>query len=108
MGLDYAIKNQWNKLTVDHLNNFKTKWHIQELAVKLYRTKNHFLQWKSEFYLIKNKTSQNSMLFSDILYRYTFQKHKIDLECEIQNLFNYKYFTMVTAETFLAMRANLW
>jgi hypothetical protein len=84
----------------DELTSQKSTQHTLRVSLNFNPTKSAFIALQNELYVNRfvNQNSQN--LFSDLTFRYTFTKSKIDLEANWNNVFNIKTLTTVSASSF--------
>ncbi|MBG6110816.1 hypothetical protein H4V97_002160 [Flavobacterium sp. CG_23.5] len=65
-----------------------------------------YLGLKSEFISSSLLNVKNENVFADLIYRYTIQKKKIDLEMQVSNIFDTKNFRTVNANDFSFVATN--
>ena len=67
---------------------------------------NKFFSIKSEYINNNLFTERSENLFTDLIYRYTIKKRKIDFEFQINNLFNTSNFKTVSISDFSYVETN--
>ena len=70
------------------------------------KNQNHLLVLKSDYISNKLLSETATSIFVDVLYRFTFQKNKIDLEFHLTNLLNNKNFRTVNIDDFSFIETN--
>jgi hypothetical protein len=75
-------------------------------SFNFYPKENQYIALKSEYINNNLFSERNEFLFSDFIYRYTFSKSKIDLEFQINNLFNINNFRTINISEFSYIETN--
>jgi hypothetical protein len=91
------INNQQNP-TVNQQN------HILNLNFNL--KNNHFIALKTEYIRNNFFSNKTENFFADLIYRYTISKKKIDLEFQLNNLFNTTNFRTININDFSYIETN--
>jgi len=91
------IQNQYNPTVTqqNHLFNFT-----------ILPKENQLLSIKSEYINNDLFSERSENLFTDIIYRYTIKKRKIDLEFQLNNLFNTNRFRTININDFSYVETN--
>jgi hypothetical protein len=92
----YSI--QKSRLSEKSVSNIRMQQH--SLNINFFPLSNQMLTVNAKYYRDNINTERNQT-FINIFYRYTFQKKKIDLQLNCNNLLNTKYFTNVYDQSFL-------
>ncbi|OYQ46009.1 hypothetical protein CHU92_01740 [Flavobacterium cyanobacteriorum] len=96
--LNLEYQSNWtfskNKIQEEFNSTIMQQNHSMNLNFNL--NNNHFFAIKSEYINNNLFTERSENLFTDLIYRYTIKKKKIDLEFQINNLFNTTNFKTVS------------
>src|SRR5690606_19066040 len=90
-GKDLMNQNQINKHPAHKINSFQ-----HSFSLIFYPFDNHFFQFRTDYYRNDFNSDKHETIFSDLKYRFTFPKTKIDLEARWTNIFSQDYFTTVS------------
>lgn len=63
-----------------------------KFTLRLSPIKNHSVKLITDYYTNNSSSKEKNTLFSNLVYRYTISKSKIDLDAGLSNLFNKKYY----------------
>jgi hypothetical protein len=99
-GVEYKYQLSYLKNSVENQIPQLATQQTHQAELSFYPTEKTFLGFRNEYYVNRfiNQNSQN--LFTDLTFRYTFTKQKIDLEANWNNVFNIKTLTTVSASSF--------
>lgn len=96
----FLYQNKIAKNAAPTLNRYA---HI--LKLNIYPADNHYLGVKTEYYLNKLPSENRNNFFGDLIYRFTWEKQKIDFELQCRNVFNVKdYITTSISEYVYAIQ----
>lgn len=84
-------QNQINKHSAHKINSFQ-----HSFSLNFYPFDNHFFQFRTDYFRNDFNSDKHETIFSDLKYRFTFPKTKIDLEASWTNIFSQDYFTTVS------------
>ena len=84
-------QNQINKHSAHKINSFQ-----HSFSLNFYLFDNHFFQFRTDYFRNDFNSDKHETIFSDLKYRFTFPKTKIDLEASWTNIFSQDYFTTVS------------
>jgi hypothetical protein len=91
------IENQYSPTVTQQSHSLNTNFNIN---------KNDLISLKTEYVNNDLLVAQSTNLFADLLYRYTIKKKKIDLEFQINNLFNSTNYQTVSVSNFSYVETN--
>jgi len=99
-GVEYNYQFSYLRNSVDNQRPQLATQQTHQAELSFYPTEETFLGVRNELYVNRfiNQNSQN--LFTDLIFRYTLTKSKIDLEANWNNVFNIKTLTTVSASSF--------
>lgn len=103
---DYNFKRFGFENQVNNRESRPASQQIHELNLSFYPTKSTFVGLKNEYYT-NNFTSRKSQnIFSDFIIRYTFRKHKIDIETNWNNIWNTSQLSFISVNAFSVIESN--
>ncbi|MDP5120811.1 MAG: hypothetical protein NWQ46_04405, partial [Spirosomaceae bacterium] len=99
-GVEYKYQLSYLRNSVENQLPQVATQQTHQAEFSFYPTEKTYLGIRNEIYVNRfiNQNSQN--LFSDLTFRYTFTKSKVDLEANWNNVFNIKTLTTVSASSF--------
>jgi hypothetical protein len=106
--LNIEYKSNWtfskNKVQNQENPTITQQSHIFNLNI--YPVKNQYIGIKSEYINNNLFTESTENIFTDLIYRYTITKKKIDLEFQFSNLFNTTNFRTININEFSFVETN--
>jgi hypothetical protein len=91
------VQNQENPTITQQSHNFN---------LNLFPAKNQYFAIKSEYINNNLFTERTENIFTDLIYRYTISKKKIDLEFQLSNLFNTTNYRTINISNFSYVETN--
>ena len=107
MGIEYRTIWSFSRNRVHNTKNKTIINRSHSLDISVYPIKNHYIGINSEY--SKNDSSSNDekgSFFTDLLYRYTWKKKKIDFELQWNNVLNAKHFNTSSIDLFNYVETN--
>lgn len=106
--LNAEYESSWtlfrNQIQSQKQANIIQQNHILNLNFNLKRKQ--YLGLKSEFISSSSLNVKNENVFADLIYRYTIQKKKIDLEMQVSNIFDTNNFRTIAVNDFSYVATN--
>ena len=106
--LNAEYESSWtlsrNQVQSQKQANITQQNHVLNLNFNLKRKQ--YLGLKSEFISSSSLNVKNENVFADLIYRYTIQKKKIDLEMQVSNIFDTNNFRTIAVNDFSYVATN--
>ncbi|MFB0946176.1 MAG: Ig-like domain-containing protein [Spirosomataceae bacterium] len=99
-GVEYKYQLSYLKNSVENQSPQRANQQTHQAELSFYPTEQTFLGIRNEYYVNRFINQNTENLFTDLTFRYTFTKSKIDLEANWNNVFNIKTLTTVSASSF--------
>lgn len=97
---------QFSNNKIQKQNNQTITQQFHRFNINIYPKENQYIALKTE-YISNNLFSKNATnLFADIIYRYTWDKKKIDFELQWNNIFNTTNYRTVNIDNFSYIETN--
>ena len=99
-GVEYNYQYSYLRNSVENQRPQLATQQTHQTDFSLYPTEQTYVGIRNELYVNRfiNQNSQN--LFTDLIFRYSFTKSKVDLEANWNNVFNIQTLTTVSASSF--------
>ena len=99
-GVEYNYQYSYFRNSVENQRPQLATQQTHQTDFSLYPTEQTYVGIRNELYVNRfiNQNSQN--LFTDLIFRYSFTKSKVDLEANWNNVFNIQTLTTVSASSF--------
>jgi hypothetical protein len=104
--IEYQANWTFSKNKIQEQNNPTINQNNHILNLNFNAKNNHYFAIKSEYINNDLFTERSENLFTDIIYRYTIKKRKIDLEFQLNNLFNTNRFRTININDFSYVETN--
>ena len=106
INVEYQANWTFSKNTVQNQENPTITQQNHILNLNTYPTKNQYFAVKTEYINNNLFTERTENIFTDLIYRYTISKKKIDLELQLSNLFNTTNFRTININDFSYVETN--
>ena len=106
INIEYQANWTFSKNTVQNQKNPTITQQNHILNLNTYPTKNQYFAVKTEYINNNLFTKRTENIFTDLIYRYTISKKKIDLELQLSNLFNTTNFRTININDFSYVETN--
>lgn len=106
MNVEYQANWTFSKNKTQNQDNPTVTQQSHILNLNIYPAKNQYFAVKSEYINNNLFTERTENLFTDLIYRYTISKKKIDLEFQLSNLFNTTNYRTINISDFSYVETN--
>lgn len=106
INVEYQANWTFSKNKTQNQENPTVTQQSHILNLNIYPAKNQYFAVKSEYINNNLFTERTENLFTDLIYRYTISKKKIDLEFQLNNLFNTTNFRTININDFSYVETN--
>lgn len=106
MNVEYQANWTISKNKTQNQDNPTVTQQSHILNLNIYPAKNQYFAVKSEYINNNLFTERTENLFTDLIYRYTISKKKIDLEFQLSNLFNTTNYRTININDFSYVETN--
>ena len=106
INVEYQANWTFSKNKTQNQENPTVTQQSHILNLNIYPAKNQYFAIKSEYINNNLFTERTENLFTDLIYRYTISKKKIDLEFQLNNLFNTTNFRTININDFSYVETN--
>lgn len=106
INVEYQANWTFSKNTVQNQENPTITQQNHILNLNTHPTKNQYFAVKTEYINNNLFTERTENIFTDLIYRYTISKKKIDLEFQLSNLFNTTNFRTININDFSYVETN--
>ena len=106
MNVEYQANCTFSKNKTQNQDNPTVTQQSHILNLNIYPAKNQYFAVKSEYINNNLFTERTENLFTDLIYRYTISKKKIDLEFQLSNLFNTTNYRTINISDFSYVETN--
>ena len=103
---EYQSDWTFSKNKIQNQSNPTIKQQSHILNLNFYPKENQYLAIKTEYVNNSLFSERTESLFTDLIYRYTLRKKKIDLEIQLTNLFNTTNFRTINLNQFSYVETN--
>ena len=103
---EYNYKNLNFENRINNRTSQPTTQQQHQLNIGLYPTQNLYVGFKNEYYVNRFITQNNRTIFSDLVFRYTWKKKKIDFETAWNNIWNVSQLSLVSVNVFSFVESN--
>jgi CarboxypepD_reg-like domain len=97
---EYSVKASSFQHKLNNRSNAPSKQQTHQFNGNFYLFKNTYLSFQNELYVNSFITEKSTNLFSDLTFRYSFPKSKIDLETVCNNIWNTSTLSTVSLSSF--------
>ena len=106
INVEYQANWTFSKNKTQNQENPTVTQQSHILNLNIYPDKNQFFAIKSEYINNNLFTERTENIFTDLIYRYTLTKNKIDLEFQLSNLFNTTNYRTININDFSYVETN--
>lgn len=106
INVEYQANWTFSKNKTQNQDNPTVTQQSHILNLNIYPAKNQYFAVKSEYINNNLFTERTENLFTDLIYRYTISKKKIDLEFKLSNLFNTINYRTINISDFSYVETN--
>ena len=107
INVEYQANWTFSKSKTQNQDNPTVTQQSHIINLNIYPAKNQYFTIKSEYINNNLFTERTENLFTDLIYRYTVSKKKIDLEFQLSNLFNTINYRTINISDFSYVETNL-
>lgn len=106
INVEYQANWTFSKNKTQNQENPTVTQQSHILNLNIYPAKNQYFAIKSEYINNNLFTERTENIFTDLIYRYTLTKNKIDLEFQLSNLFNTTNYRTININDFSYVETN--
>lgn len=106
INVEYQANWTFSKNKTQNQENPTVTQQSHILNLNIYPAKNQYFAVKSEYINNNLFTERTENIFTDLIYRYTLTKNKIDLEFQLSNLFNTTNYRTININDFSYVETN--
>ena len=106
INVEYQVNWTFSKNKVQNQENPTITQQSHIFNLNIYPSKNQYFAIKSDYINNNLFTERTENIFTDLIYRYTITKKKIDLEFQFSNLFNTTNFRTININDFSYVETN--
>ena len=106
INVEYQANCTFSKNKVQSQENPTITQQSHIFNLNIYPSKNQYFAVKTEYINNNLFTERTENIFTDLIYRYTISKKKIDLELQLSNLFNTTNFRTININDFSYVETN--
>ena len=106
INVEYQANWTFSKNTMQNQENPTITQQNHILSLNTYPTKSQYFAVKTEYINNNLFTERTENIFTDLIYRYTISKKKIDLELQLSNLLNTTNFKTININDFSYVETN--
>ncbi|MFT4031721.1 MAG: hypothetical protein QM669_04825 [Siphonobacter sp.] len=100
VNLYYTLKASKTRVEMNEQQPISASQYRHQLELSVYPSKKMYIGFINDYYLNNSQNNSGPNLFSDIVFRYTFSKKKIDIETKWTNIWNTKQMTVFSASSY--------
>jgi hypothetical protein len=106
INIEYQANWTFSKNSVNNQKNPIVRQQSHIFNLNIYPANNQYFAIKSEYINNNSFTERTENIFTDLIYRYTITKNKIDLEFQLSNLFNTTNYRTININDFSYVETN--